>query len=208
MRRMAIMLALALVGCGDGGGGGGGNVVVVAPAVPPTVAGWQWQASANVGGNPGSVESFTFTFPVGQDGAHYLVKPWGGPIAGLTLDYAIETTGSPTFVALDKGQPEPSTAMVTLYFQKSGDTGFDPAGRWWAAGIRGPLAAGSYTIAAMISDADKWSGVNGQRDATQLNAAAASVGTVGFTFGGMFFGHGVYVTGGTATMIMKKFTVN
>ena len=202
------ILVLPLTNCGGGGSNNPSpSVIVVAPAVPPVVAGWQWQASNGVGANPGAVESFSFAFP-STDGAHYLVKPWGGSVASISLDYTIETTGSPVFTALNAGAPEPSTAMVTLYFQKSGDNGLDPFGRWWARGARGQLAAGSYTITAPIADADKWSSVYGQVDAGQLAIAASAVGTVGMTFGGMFFGHGVIVTGGTAVMQINRFTVN
>lgn len=205
MKALIALLALALAGCG---GGGGGNVVVVAPAVPPVAPGWQWQASAGVGGNPGEVASFQFAFPA-ADGAHYLVHPHAGPITALTLDYTIETTGSPVFVPYNGGVPEAGgVAMVTLYFQKTNDTGLDPFGRWWAAGARGPLAAGSYTITATIADAGKWSSVYGQVDAGQLAIAASAVGTVGLTFGGTFFGHGVSVSGGTAVMKVNSFTAH
>ena len=205
MKKFSLIAVLLLSACGDGGGGG--NVVIVNPAVPPTAPGWQWQASSGVGGNPGAVDSFSFTFPA-TDGAHYLVKPWGGPVTSMSLDYAIETIGAPVFTALDKGQPEPGTPMVTLYFQKANDNGLDPFGRWWARGARGPLAAGNYTISASVADIDKWSSVYGQVDAGQLATAAAAAGTVGLTFGGTFFGHGVIVTGGTAIMKVARFAVN
>lgn len=207
-RSCVIGAALLLTACGGGGNGGGSNVIVINPAVPPTIPGWQWQASAGVS-NPGDVASFQFTFPA-ADGAHYLVKPHSGPVTQITMNYAIETTGNPVLVAYNAGAPEPGTPMVTLYFQVAGDTGLGQFGRWWAACARGPLTAGHYTLTGAIADGGCWSSVYGQKgDANigQLNADASSIGTVGMTFGGTFFGHGVSASGGTVVFKMNNFTV-
>jgi hypothetical protein len=53
--------------------------------------------------------------------------------------------------------------------------------------------------------------VFGQRGAevpNEFNAAILNLGNVGFTFGGTFAGHGVYVTGGNARFILKQYSVS
>jgi hypothetical protein len=40
------------------------------------------------------------------------------------------------------------------------------------------------------------------------NAAIPNLENVGFTFGGTFAGHGVFVTGGSARFVLKKFSVS
>jgi hypothetical protein len=42
----------------------------------------------------------------------------------------------------------------------------------------------------------------------EFNAAISQVANVGFTFGGAFAGHGVYVTGGNARFILKQYSVS
>ena len=51
----------------------------------------------------------------------------------------------------------------------------------------------------------------GQRGAevlNEFNAAISQLANVGFTFGGTFAGHGVYVTGGNARFILRQYSVS
>ena len=41
-----------------------------------------------------------------------------------------------------------------------------------------------------------------------FNAAIAKIANVGFTFGGTFAGHGVFVTGGNARFVLKQFSIS
>jgi hypothetical protein len=60
------------------------------------------------------------------------------------------------------------------------------------------LHEGEFTLTAPLSP-DQWTSVFGQRGAevsSEFNTAISQLANVGFTFGGTFAGHGVYVTGG------------
>jgi hypothetical protein len=42
----------------------------------------------------------------------------------------------------------------------------------------------------------------------EFNTAISQLANVGFTFGGTFAGHGVYVTGGNARFILRQYSVS
>jgi hypothetical protein len=56
------------------------------------------------------------------------------------------------------------------------------------------LHEGEFTLTAPLSP-DQWTSVFGQ-GGNEFNTAISQLANVGFTFGGTFAGHGVYVTGG------------
>ena len=72
------------------------------------------------------------------------------------------------------------------------------------------LREGEFTLTVSLSP-DQWTSVFGQRGAevpNEFNAAIPDLGNVGFTFGGTFAGHGVYVTGGNARFILKQYSLS
>lgn len=75
--------------------------------------------------------------------------------------------------------------------------------------VGGPLKA--FTLAVPLRG-DQWTSVFGKSGVvapTQFAAALANVSSLGMTFGGMggCFGHGVYVTGGTARWTLSSYTI-
>ena len=111
--------------------------------------------------------------------------------------------------------PTPPTSH--LYFQRRGDdmTGYGATEfyRWFSNPIKLVLKAGKVTLAVPFDPA-QWSSVfgkfgNANAEANKgFEAALKDVANVGFTFGGgCFFGHGAFVTNGTARFIVTEFKV-
>jgi hypothetical protein len=111
--------------------------------------------------------------------------------------------------------PAPPTSH--LYFQRRGDdmTGYGATEfyRWFSNPIKLVLQAGKGTLAVPFDPA-QWSNVfgkfgNANAEANKgFEAALKDVANVGFTFGGgCFFGHGAFVTNGTARFIVTEFKV-
>ena len=99
-----------------------------------------------------------------------------------------------------------ATARVRLFLQQRGDTltAQEPYKRWWSVSYV-QLHEGEFTLTASLSP-DKWTSVFGQGGAevpNEFNTAIFQLANVGFTFGGTFAGHGVYVTGGNARFILS-----
>ena len=86
--------------------------------------------------------------------------------------------------------------------------------RWWSRQGFIPLsAAGTFSIEVPLTP-DRWSGVSGQlatEDASSLSwfdrmVKASVPSRVGLVFGGgCSYGHGLYVSGGTATVTVTEF---
>ena len=90
-----------------------------------------------------------------------------------------------------------------LWRNANGNGDFD---RWWSNPRAYPLAAGTATLTVPLQ-AEHWSSVNGRfghEDAATRFAfekALLNVTRLGLTFGGgCSFGHGIRVSGGTATL--------
>jgi hypothetical protein len=179
-----------------GFGGKSSTPIIISPLAAPVGSAWTFQASPN-----SSISGNTFTFP-SIDGVHYLVKGYSGGLTnGLELTYRIETTGTPVF-DWHTGASSTGTGSgtVTLYFQRAGDGFSSEFGRWY--GPRQELKDGTSTIVASLDPSD-WGSVMGKRgDAavSEFQKSIANVANVGMVFGGGdSAGHGVFVTGGTAT---------
>jgi hypothetical protein len=93
--------------------------------------------------------------------------------------------------------------------ERQGDDLRNPSGRWWALAPM-TLRAGALAISVPIT-ADHWSNVNGvlgTDDPAGFADAMSHTGFVGLTFGGgCFFGHGVWLLGGAARMIVRDFSI-
>ncbi len=207
MKTPILLAAMLLAGCG----GGGSQTPATPAAGPPSV--WAFQYSPGMlspaaNGNGG----FTFVFP-GVDGVHYLVHGYSGALTqGLSIQYHIDVGGVPVFDYRTNpnntcGPGFPGTA--TLYFQAFNDWNGE-FGRWFAQGYARDLAPGTFEISAPVQTADKWVSVYGKTGVDAVSgwqAAINNVTSVGVVFGGgCFAGHGVFVTGGTATMAATEFT--
>jgi hypothetical protein len=120
---------------------------------------------------------------------------------------AFAITGNANFVPTEGT----ATARVRLFLQQQGDTltAQEPYKRWWSVPYA-ELREGESTLTVAVSP-DQWSSVFGQGGAevpNEFNAAISKLGNVGFTFGGTFAGHGVFVTGGNARFVLKEFSVS
>ena len=120
---------------------------------------------------------------------------------------AFAITGNANFVPTEGT----ATARVRLFLQQQGDTltAQEPYKRWWSVPYA-ELREGESTLTVAVSP-DQWSSVFGQGGAevpNEFNAAISKLGNVGFTFGGTFAGHGVFVTGGNARFVLKQFSVS
>lgn len=205
--RIVVALLLLLTACSDDT-----QAPVTAPVNP-----WVFQYSPGMtapslyGGT-----GFRFTFPA-TDGVHYLVKPQVGSLShSISVSYAIDV--SPDAVFDYRTNPNntcgPGFPGHTMpYFHKANDPQMtDEFGRWFAWGYKKDLIGGSFGIDAVFSDPAKWISVYGKNGAdypVQFQAALGSIAEVGMVFGGgCFAGHGVFVTGGTATMTATAFIAN
>jgi hypothetical protein len=161
-------------------------------------------------------DGWSFDFPA-QDGVHYLVQPVTGYVSGSArAKFRVETTGTPFFDwRTNPNNTCDNPASVRLYLQRRGDdmTAAKEFFRWWSNPVGYTLAPGAAELVAPLNPA-QWSSVLGKRGtdsaaATQgFEAALADLGNVGMTFGGgCFFGHGVFVTGGTARFIATGYAV-
>jgi len=96
---------------------------------------------------------------------------------------------------------------VRLFLQQRGDalTAQEPYKRWWSVTYV-ELHEGEFTLTASLLTS-----VFGQRGAevpNEFNTAISQLANIGFTFGGTFAGHGVYVTGGNARFILRQYSIS
>jgi hypothetical protein len=124
--------------------------------------------------------------------------------AGVVFDYHTEASNTC-----------PGSATVRLYFQQQGDdlTMADATYRWWSNPSSFVLAATDGPVRLSVPlHGDKWSAVNGMTGMQQPNGFAAALAhpaNVGLTFGGgCFFGHGVFIAGGTATFTVTEYSID
>lgn len=157
---------------------------------PPVVSGnWIYRYSANF-----VPLADGFEFPVNQDGIHYVVTPANVVVPPrLTLRFRIDTS-SAAFVPVNDNSG--TSARVRLFLQRRGDPldlSLGPSYRFWSTAYV-ELTHGEWELSAAL-EPDQWTNVNGQRDDVGFAALLADLEWIGFTFGGMFAGHGVYATG-------------
>jgi len=152
--------------------------------------------------------------------ANMLTKAWSGSAAGSTLHLTIQvdTTGTPLF-HLAQG-PEPTCRTppsARPYLEAVGWEAMPPpypSMRWWSRQAFVALAqAGTFSIDVPLTP-DRWSGVSGQlaaQDATSQSwfaqiVTASVPARAGLVFGGgCSYGHGLYVSGGSATLTVSEF---
>ncbi len=192
------------------------------PAVPvypnPSVfaLSWDFEYSPGMPTKPlAEGAGWDFVFPQAPGSVHCVTTPPASQrlSRAISANVRVETSGEVTFEALNAGEFEPTPAKVRLYFQRRGDTlsglGEYEFYRWWSVPfdiVPGPIGA------IRPLDPSQWISVMGKTGDSSpqamagFEAAIGDVGKVGMTFGGMFAGHGVRVSGsGMATFHMDSF---
>ena len=156
--------------------------------------------------------ALTFEFPAGGS-IHYLYTP--SPLSKihgtLSVSLRITTSGPVLFNPLDQGNCGVAPSVRPLIWANGNGSGdYD---RWWSNPQSYALAAGSATIAVPLQPAN-WSSVNGKRgdqDAQvqfAFEKALLNVTRLGVTFGGgCSFGHGISISGGTATFALTDYRI-
>ena len=174
----------------------GRNYSVAMPLHPSPRRGGGWQI--DLPRAPGSVHYVTFRH---------------GPLAGkrrIVMRYRIEAGRGVRLVASSDAH---FPAMITLYFQRSGDNwsgrGRFETYRWYATfASQSPLAPGDHVLVAPLDGA--WTAVETSRalaNPAAFRQALAAADQVGFVLGGGDgVGHGVSATG-PARLIVTEFRV-
>jgi serine/threonine protein phosphatase 1 len=173
------------------------------PSLVPEIRAYSPNMPAWMSGTEGN---WYFDFP-SQDGVHYVYKVAPAVTVGRTIRMRFVITGNGAVVPTEGT----ATARVRLFLQQRGDTltAQEPYKRWWSVTYV-ELHQGEFTLSASLSP-EEWTSVFGQGGAevpNEFNAAISQLANVGFTFGGTFAGHGVYVTGGNARFILKEYSVS
>lgn len=200
----SLLLATMIAACNDDSGGPppapnqslslNPMLWVIGPVGPDGT-----NASVGMSLHPSSESGWSFNFPQAPGHVNYVDTQ--ASIAGktrVTMVFEIVADPAVKYVAT-KGDTVPG--KVRLYFQKANDNWAQIEGRWWSAPL--DLSPGEHTISADLTP-DKWININGQNDATIFPGALAASARVGFTFGGMFAGHGLS-SDGPAKFILKSY---
>ncbi len=152
---------------------------------------------------------YVLTKPAKKANKH---KPGVGVIPSLleatTLVFTarIVTTGAPLFLyGFGPDNPCPTPASIRPILWATGNDWYDPYARWWPSTSL-PLASLPESVTVRVPmEPSHWTSVYGNGPSVDAEAMAgwlhtlAHPGSVGFTAGGgCFYGHGVWVTGGTA----------
>lgn len=200
------------------------------------VTGWKVRAadlsqagSSNIRLSNAVDGSLVFDFPVDSGRStfqtvNYLYTKYTAPLGSqLTYALAITSTGAPVFQwkteagnNCDSAIQFCAPAAARPYFESS-YKGTCASGqisvwcnRWWSANSYYVLTPGLVTLVILLDPA-QWSTVNGSTGVQEIaawNYALQNPTQIGITFGGgYFFGHGVYVTGGTAQFQLQQLSV-
>jgi hypothetical protein len=149
-----------------------------------------------------------------------------GDLTGKTLTATFTITGTATAFTYDPGPPAsqltekneacPTPASVRLYFKgnNNGNGNLTPDKQWWST----PQA---YTLTSLVGntltltvplDTANWTNKDFQLASdvpTDFAAAVATVGAVGVSFGGgCFLPTGAVPTDGTASFVLKSYSVS
>lgn len=140
---------------------------------------------------------------------HYVIHAPVGVAVGktITMRFAVEGTG--TLQPTDPADTS-KTALLRLFLQRKDDRLTNENYRWWGTTTANITSTrGDFTLVVKIDPAN-WTQVYGKSGTDQLagfNDAIANVGNMGFTFGGMFAGHGDAAVGGPVRFILKEYSV-
>ena len=216
MRPLALSLLVLLTAC-KGGGGSSAPPADWQPSMKASDWSQPYGQSASVVVPQATSGGWLVDIPAGpcvQGGtcpnAGYLLTGVPGAIQGKALVATIAVELSPgATLRYDTEAANTCIGQPTarLLVQRKGDDLTKPNHRWWSNPEFVALAPGTYSIRVPLTS-DHWSNVNGVRSATDYAAALNDAWRVGMTLGGgCFFGHGIYVMGGTARLIVTAFKV-
>lgn len=184
-----------------------------------SVAGKDWNIrySNGVPNRPSNdTVGWVFAFPSGhgcgdRKCAHvdYVTTNYGHEITAksVTMTFAIEGV-SPVFGwKTEKQNTCDRPAAVRVMIEKPGDQDLtDANGRFWSNPQHVNLALGFSTLTVPL-DGTTWSNVFGEVNPSAFKKLLKKPGVVGMTFGGgCFFGHGVYVSSGSASFNLTSYS--
>lgn len=146
-----------------------------------------------------------FDFP-NKDGVHYIYTQTSGVEIGNTITMKFAIVGDGILLPTQREPP----ARVRLYLQRAGDTltAAEEDKRWWSVGTV-ELVKGEHILTAVVAP-ENWSNVfgkNGKERPEAFSQTISHLANMGFTFGGVFAGHGVFVTRGSARFVLREFSV-
>lgn len=150
-----------------------------------------------------AIDGYYFDFPQAPGSVHYVTRKVPES-ARSSIRMRIRIEGDAQFKATEGDAP----AAVRLMVQRRGDTlSWDKVSfRFWSNPAVIVLAPGEFILEVPLTP-DQWTNVGGQQDAAGLQALLGDLDNIGFTFGGMFFGHGVYSIG-PARFALLEYTLN
>ena len=152
--------------------------------------------------------AFTFPGPSGVAGYFYTKPPatiaWGQTVS---LVYSIDGC-TPEWGVSDPSDVPPAT--MHLFLWRSGDdlscNGVMASYRFWAPSSVTLKLGDSQTLTSVL-DPSVWTNRYGRHDPGGFVGALENAMGIGFTFGGQkFFGHGVYLSRGSATFKVNSYT--
>ena len=158
--------------------------------------------------------ALTFEFPSsGSMNYLFTASPLKIVHGTLSVSVRVSASGPVVFNSLDPQTAAcaiPSSARPFLWANDNGNGDYD---RWWSNQQAFTLAAGAATITVPLT-ADAWSSVNGKIGNADgptkfaFDKALLNVSRFGVTFGGgCSFGHGINVSGGTATFAVTEYRI-
>jgi hypothetical protein len=170
-----------------------GWTIAFSPGMPPSMK--------------GSEGGYYFDFPP-ADGVHYVTSAAPSVRLNQTITMRFVVVGDGRLVPTEGNPP----ARVRLFLQQRGDrmTASEPFKRWWSVPHVDLIGRREFILTARLAPS-QWSNVfgrNGSASPDEFKNCLAALGEIGFTFGGMFAGHGVYVTGGTSRFVLLSFTIS
>jgi hypothetical protein len=153
--------------------------------------------------------AFTFPGPSGVAGYFY-TKPPATIARGqtVTLVYSIDGN-TPVWGVSDPTDMPPATMHLFLWRRGDDLSCNDTMAsyRFWApSGVT--LKLGDSQTLTSVLDPSVWTNCYGEHDTSGFAGALENAMGIGFTVGGQnFFGHGIFLSSGTATFKVNSFTV-
>jgi hypothetical protein len=148
-----------------------------------------------------------FDFPTDTDGIHYVIKRAPTVQLGQTITMVFSLEGRGKLLPNEGRSP----AKVRLFMQRKGDTltAEEPYKRWWSRAYFDLVSPREFTLSAKIRPSEWFSvfGAVGSKVPDEFGDCIANLAHVGFTFGGDFAGHGVYVSGGAVRFLLNDYRV-
>jgi hypothetical protein len=187
----ALLLALALVACSS-----------ERPQPPAFLLfGWTILYSTNVALEEDGT-AFNFPYPPGS--VHYVMRRATVSDGRMSIRFKYRVDGAGEVQETDCGGQPCMPCQVRLIIQRAGDTlkaGYENY-RFWS----GPVAVqpGEHTMEVQL-DANVWTNVVGKNNAAGFFDLINNLENVGFTFGGMFAGHGCHMLSGNLRFTILEY---